>query len=103
MSDPTPVTTRSIKRLRSSNTNPIGTWRVPRMSSQVNSGAEMSSRTKTRQLQIKLPKTAAIEIIALSVLARRVNNVITAADASGISKISQGNELLVVKVKILKW
>jgi len=69
------------------------------MSSHVNSGAEISTRWKTRQLQTKLPETAATEIAALSVLARRVNKVMMTADASGNSKISHGNELLVVKFK----
>ena len=70
------------------------------MSNQVNSDAEISILVNTTQLQKKLPSTAAIEIPALSVLNRRVNNVMIAADASGSSKISHGSELLVVKFKI---
>lgn len=103
MSDPTPETMRSMSRLRSSRMKPIGTWRVPRISSQVNSGAEISILTKTRQLQMKLPSTAAIEIAALNVFDRRVNRVMIAAEISGRSKISHGSELLVVKFKISDW
>lgn len=57
----------------------------------------MSSVVKTRQLQMKLPATARIEIAALNVLKRRVNNVMIPAEMSGRSKISHGSELLVVK------
>ena len=102
MSDPTPETTSNINRLRSSSTNPIGTWRVPRMSSQVKSGVEMSILMKTKQLQTKLPSTARIDIAALIVFDRPANRVMTAADISGRSKISHGSELLVVKFKISK-
>jgi hypothetical protein len=39
----------------------------------------------TKQLQAKLPRTAATEINALKFFQRRVNNVITAAEPSGSS------------------
>ena len=63
----------------------------------------MSILAKTAQLQTKLPRTAATEIAALRVLERRVNKVMIAADANGRSKISQGSEMLVVKLKTLVW
>jgi hypothetical protein len=50
------------------------------------------------QLQRKLPRTAAIEIAALTVLNRRVNNVIVAAEINGSSKISHGSKLFVVNL-----
>src|SRR6266404_7249995 len=100
MSDPTLETTSNISRLRSSRMNPIGTLNTPRMSIQVNSGAEMSVRAKTKQLHTKLPTTAPTEMKALTSFHRRVNKVITAADASGISKTIHGSKLLVVNLKI---
>src|SRR5438128_810852 len=101
MSEPTPETTSSINLLRSSRTKAIGTLKTPRMSIQVNSGAEMSVLTKIAQLQRRLPRTAATEMKLLTVFHRRVNKVMTPAEASGRSKTNHGSELLVVKVKIL--
>src|ERR1700737_618192 len=98
ISAPTPETTSSINLLRSSRTNANGTVNTPRMSIQVNSGAEMSTLTKIAQLQTKLPRTAAIEMALLISFQRRVNKVMTAAEPSGRSKAGQGSKLLVVKV-----
>ena len=71
------------------------------MSIQMNSGAEISVLTKIAQLQRKLPRTAATEIKLLTIFQRRVNKVMTPAEASGRSITNHGSELLVVKVKIL--
>ncbi len=60
------------------------------------SGVEMSILVKIAQLQRKLPTTAATEIAALTVLYRRVNNVIVAAETSGSSNTHQGSKVLVV-------
>src|SRR5438105_15594216 len=98
MSEPTPETTSSINLLRSSRTKPIGTLRTPRMSIQVNSGAEMSSLVKMAQLQKKLPRTAAAEMKLLTFFQRRVSNVMTPAEPSGSNKTNHGSKLLVVKV-----
>src|SRR6266403_5640152 len=103
MSEPTPETTSNINRLRSSRINAIGTLNTPRMSIQVNSGAEMSVCAKTKQLHTKLPRTAATEMKALKFFQWRVNNVITAAEPSGSSKTVQGSKLLVVNLKTLSW
>src|SRR5438105_15664183 len=102
MSDPTPETTSNISRLRLSRIKAIGTLKTPRMSIQANSGAEMSMRTKMKQLQKKLPRTAAIEIKPLMFFQRRVNKVMTAAEASGSSKTNHGRKLFVVNFKILE-
>src|SRR6266849_4285682 len=98
MSDPTPETTSSINLLRSSSMKPIGTVNTPWISSQLNSGAEMSSLTKIAQLQKKLPRTAATEMRLLTFFQRRVNKVMTAAELSGRPKTNQGSKVLVVKV-----
>src|SRR2546421_8917500 len=98
MSDPTPETTSSINRLRSSRIKASGTLKTPRMSIQVNSGAEMSALTKIAQLQTKLPRTATTEMALLIFFQRRVNKVMTPAETSGRSKANQGSKLLVVKV-----
>src|SRR5438270_10137551 len=103
ISDPTPETTSNINRLRSSRIKATGTLKTPRMSIQANSGAEMSMRTKMKQLQTKLPRTAAIEMKPLTFFQRRVNKVMTAAEASGSSKTNHGKKLLVVNFKILRW
>jgi hypothetical protein len=63
----------------------------------------MSILVKTAQLQRKLPRTAATEIAALTVLDRRVNNVIAAAEANGRSNTNQGSKVLVVNFKTLRW
>src|ERR1700730_17356449 len=102
MSDPTPETMSSIKRLRSLRTKASGTLKTPRMSIQVNSGAEMSILLKIAQLQRNLPTTAAIEIPLLMFFQRRVNRVMITADANGSSKMNHGSNVLVVKVKILE-
>src|SRR5712664_2531055 len=98
MSDPTPETTSSINLLKSSRTKANGTVNTPRMSIQANSAAEMSAFPKIRQLQTKLPTTAATEMKPLMSFQRRVNNVITPAEVSGRSKTNHGSKLLVVKV-----
>src|SRR5882672_4704311 len=101
MSDPTPETTSSINRLRSSSTNANGTANTPPMLIQVNSGAEMSTLTKIAQLQAKLPRTAATEMVPLILFQRRVNKVMAAAEPSGRSKANHGSHVLVVKFKIV--
>jgi hypothetical protein len=73
------------------------------MSIQGSSGAEMSVQTKIAQLQAKLTRTAPTEIELLRVGQRRVNSVITAAEAKGSNKTSHGSKLLVVNFKILVW
>src|SRR5205814_10445996 len=73
------------------------------MSIQANSGAEMSIRTKMKQLHTKLPRTAATEIKLLTFFQRRENKVMTAAEPSGISKTNHGSRLFVVNFKILSW
>lgn len=100
MSEPTPETTSNISRLEPSSTRAIGTLRTPRMSIQVNSGEEMSVLEKIAQLQMKLPKTAAIEMRLLTVFQRRVNSVITAAEPKGKSKTNQGSNVLAVNIRI---
>src|SRR5260370_779381 len=97
MSDPTPETTSSISLLRSSRMKPIGTANTPWISSQLNSGAEMSGLTKTAQLKKKLPRTAATEMKLLTFFQRQVKKVMTAAEASGSSKTNQGSRVLVGK------
>src|ERR1700730_19471354 len=99
MSDPTPETTSSISRLRLSRRNPSATCNVPRISIHMTSGVEMSILVKTAQLQRKLPRTAVTEIAALTVLDRRVNNVIAAAEANGRSNTKQGSKEVVGKFK----
>src|SRR6266487_1925377 len=103
MSDPTPETTRSINLLRSSRIKANGTLKTPRMSIHVKSAAEMSSFPKIRQLQTKLPRTAATEIALLIFFQRRVNKEIPPAEVSGRSKTNPGSRLLIVKVKTLNW
>jgi hypothetical protein len=63
------------------------------MSIQVNAGAEIFDEMKIKQLQPKLPSTAAIEMKLLSALDRCVNNVIAAALTSGESKTYHGSKL----------
>ncbi len=77
--------------------------KTPRMSIQINFGAEMSAFPKIKQLHAKLPRTAATEIRALVFFQRRVNKVITPAEVSGRSKTNHGSKLLAVKVKTLNW
>src|SRR6266702_4922915 len=103
MIDPTPETTRSISLLKSSRIKASGTVKTPRMSIQVNSGAETSILPKIEQLHRKLPRTAATDIKPLMFCQRRVNKVMTPAEVSGRSKTNHGSKLLVVKVKILKY
>src|SRR5713101_3398126 len=101
MIDPTPETTRSISLLKSSRIKASGTVKTPRMSIQVNSGAETSILPKIAQLHAKLPRTAATDIRALIFFQRRVNKVMTPAEPSGRSKTNHGSKLLVVKV--ISW
>src|SRR6266404_5490620 len=93
MSDPTPETRTSIVLLRLSNTRPSGTWKTPLMSIQVNAGAEVFDEMKIKQLQPKLPSTAATDRKLLSALNRRVNNVIAIAETSGRSNVHHGSKL----------
>jgi hypothetical protein len=60
------------------------------MSIQVSSGAEIFGRRKIKQLQAKLPRTAAIETKLLSGFERRMNRVIAIAETSGRSKAYHG-------------
>src|SRR2546428_8927776 len=101
ISDPTPETTSSISLLRSSRIKASGTLKTPRMSIQVNPGAELSSLLKIAQLQRKLPTTAATEMTLLTFFQRRVNKVMTPAETSGNSKANHGREVLVVNVILL--
>ena len=89
--------------LKSSRIKASGTVKTPRMSIQVNSGAETSILPKIEQLHAKLPRTAATEIRALIFFQRRVNKVMTPAEPSGRSKTNHGSKLLVVKVKVSKY
>ena len=69
----------------------------------VNSGDEMSSFPKIKQLHPKLPRTAAIEMKLLSFFDRRANKVIVPAAINGRSKAHQGTGVLIVKFKISDW
>ena len=71
------------------------------MSIQLRAGAEMFGCTKIKQLQMKLARTAAIEMKLLSDFARRVNSVIAPAEIRGSINAYHGSTLLVVKLKIL--
>ena len=55
----------------------------------MNSGEEISGCVKIKQLQTKLPRTAAIEKKLLSDFDRRANKVIAAALTSGENKTIQ--------------
>jgi len=59
----------------------------------LNSRAEIPCRVKIKQLQTKLPSTAAIEMKLLSALDRWVNNVIAIAETSGRSNEHHGSML----------
>src|SRR6266700_5699623 len=89
MSDPMPETRTSIVLLRLSSTKPRGTLKTPPRSIQVDSGTETDGCVKIKQLQTKLPSTAATEIKLLSAFHRCVNNVIAAALTSGENKTIQ--------------
>src|SRR2546430_9440354 len=103
MSEPTPETMSNISRLGSSRTKAIGMLRIPRISIQASSGAEMSALRKIAQLQKKLPKTAPIEMRLLTVFQRRVDNVIAAAEPNGKSKTNQGSSVLAVNIRISSY
>src|ERR1700681_2016501 len=92
---PIPETSMSIIRLKSSKTKPNGTVNTVPKSIHFNSGAERPFCPKIKQLQRKLPRTAATEIKLLRALDRRVNNVIRADAKSGRSNASQGSELFI--------
>src|SRR5437763_7977146 len=98
MSDPTPETTSSINRLRSSRIKASGTLKTPRMSIQFNSDTEISGLTKIAQLHRKLPTTAPTEMKLLIFFQRCVTKVIAPAEVSGRTKTNHGSKLLVVKV-----
>ena len=100
MSAPTPETTSNINLLKSSRTKPKGTVKTPRISTQMNSGAEISILVKITQLEAKLPRTAPTAIALLIFFQRRVNKVMTPAEANGRSKTNHGSKLLVVNFKI---
>ena len=89
MSDPMPETRTSIVLLSLSSTKPKGTLKTPPKSIQVDSGTETDGWVKIKQLQTKLPSTAAIETKLLRGLERCVNKVIAAALISGESKTIQ--------------
>ena len=90
MSAPMPETRTAIVLLNWSNVRPNGAWKTPLIPIHVNSAAATVRCAKIRQLQIKLKKTAAIEIALLNAFHRSVNNVIAVALASGARRISQG-------------
>src|SRR4051812_3448967 len=93
---PTPVTRSSIVFARSSRTNPSGTERTGLRSSHVISNVWMSGVAKTKQLMAN-PATAAItEIKADTPGDDFVTKAITAAAASGTSKINQGSALILL-------
>ena len=52
---------------------------------------------------MKVPITAAIEMKLLTALDCWVNRVIVVAAKSGRSRTTQGKELLVVKLILLRW
>src|SRR5438034_9954053 len=85
MSDPMPETRTSIVLLSLSSTKPRGTLKTPPRSIQVDSGTETDGCVKIKQLQTKLPSTAAIETKLLRALNRSVNKVMAAAETSGSS------------------
>src|SRR6266446_3407941 len=87
---PIPETSTSIIRLRSSKTKPNGTVNTVPKSIHFHSGAERPFCSKTKQLQRKLPRTAATEIKLLNAFNRRVNKVIAPVETSGRSRTIQG-------------
>src|SRR6266478_9605857 len=87
---PIPETSTSIIRLKSSKTKPNGTVNTVPKSIHLNSGAERPFCSKTKQLQRKLPRTAATEIKLLNAFNRRVNKVMAPAETSGKSRTIQG-------------
>ena len=91
--DPIPETKTSIVLLRLSNVKPTGTLKPSPKSIQVNSGMWMPDWLKIKQLQTKLPITAAIERKLLSAFDLRVNKVIAIAEASGSSNAYHGSML----------
>src|SRR3979490_2967831 len=93
MSEPTPETKTSIVLLSLSSVRPSGTLNASGMSIHVNWAAEISGRRKIKQLQTKLPRTAATEMKLLNVFDRPVKSTITAAEQSGRSSTYQGSEL----------
>ncbi len=100
MSAPTPVTSTSIVFVRSSRTNPSGTKRTGRRSSQVSSSAWIFGVAKTMQLKTKLATTAATEMKLLRPGSALVKRTITAAANNGRSKINQGSALVIGAVRI---
>src|ERR1700736_3999708 len=90
---PIPETSTSIIRLKSSKTKPNGTVNTVPKSIQFNSGAERPFCPKIKQLQRKLPRTAATEIKLLNVFNRRVNKVMAPAETSGRRRAYHGSEL----------
>ena len=90
MSDPTPVTTRSIVSLKRSSVRPNGTVKTPGKSIQVIVDAVMFGRMKIRQLQAKLRRTAPTLRRTLNLRARRVNKVMSTAATPGAKRIVQG-------------
>src|SRR5437667_1751769 len=87
---PIPETSTSIIRLKSSKTKPKGTVKTVPKSIHFNPGAERLFRPKIKQLQRKLPRTAATEIKLLNGFNRRVNKVMAPAETSGASRTIQG-------------
>ena len=63
------------------------------MSIQLRSGAEILARRKIKQLQTKLPNTAATETKLLSAFDRRKSNVMVVAETSGRSNAYHGSML----------
>src|ERR1700682_696090 len=93
MREPTPETKTSMVLLNLSSVRPTGTLNAPGMSIHAHGAAEIPGRRKIKQLQTKLPRTAATEMKLLNVFDRRVKSTITAAEQSGRSKTDQGSEL----------
>src|SRR4029450_5044348 len=90
MTEPMPVTMKSIERLNGSSVRPRGTEKTGVRLIQETEGAAAVCWEKMRQAQTKLPRTAPTEINALAVRKGRVPTRMTIAEASGRRRAAQG-------------
>src|SRR5450432_2702704 len=95
MRAPTPLTMKSIERLNGSSVRPRGTEKSgARLIQEIESAADVCWK-KMRQLQTKLPRTAATEINALSVRNCRVAIRMMNADPRGRRRAIQGRDKVI--------
>src|SRR5437588_13097122 len=90
---PIPETSTSIIRLKSSKTKQNGTVNTVPKSIHFSSCAEGPFCPKIKQLQRKLPRTAATEIKLLNAFSRQTNKVLAPAETSGRKRAYHGSAL----------